>query len=103
MLILNPTIANNGAYTALAQSAIEYQAGDATKTITGGCIFAGGYLESGNASTGSSGSIAADIKNAMTLGSTIAGASDVVALCFRPVGGNNNVDCEGSITWRELS
>ena len=101
-LLLNPTVADVFTYNGLAQSAIEYATGATAKTIRNGYVVAGGFLESGGVQSGNSGSASAGLDNAILLGSTIAGASDTLVLCARPIGGASTADVEGAISWREL-
>lgn len=60
------------------------------------------YIANQSAQSGSSGSSDKGIDNAIRLGSTIAGVTDTLVLCARPIGGSSNTDIEGSITWREI-
>lgn len=100
ILLLNPTVAGTFTYTGITNSAIERALGASTNTVTGGTQLAGGFLVSG----GSKGGASTDIKieSALRHGSTIAGVTDKMVLCVRPVGGSTNIDIEGGLIWREL-
>jgi len=101
VLIFNPTIAGSVTYGNHASSSVETFLGAATNTVTGGTDVAGGYIETGNNSSGGA-SIEGAIHNALQLGVDIAGTADVLALCVRPIGGVSAVSVEGAISWREL-
>jgi len=62
------------------------------KTVTGDFAINGGFVESGGNQAGANGS----------LSSTIAGVSDEIVLCARPVARSTGVDIEGALSWREL-
>lgn len=102
MLLLNPTVAGTFAYVDESLSAIAVARGAVANTVTGGYRIAGGYLESAGVPSGAAGSSDKGIDNAIRLGSTIAGVTDTLVLCARPIGGSSNTDIEGSITWREI-
>lgn len=101
-IVYNPTVAGTFTYAGETNSALEVARGATANTVTGGVAFAGGYIESGGNQAGASGSADKGIDNAILLGSTIAGVSDTLVLCVRPIGGSSSVEVEGSITWREL-
>jgi hypothetical protein len=103
MLIYNPTVASTFTYVDETNSAVQVARGATANTVTGGTKFVGGYIESGGNATGAAGSSEHGLQNAVRLGSTIAGVSDTLVLCARPIAGSSNVDIEGAITWRELS
>jgi len=103
LLLFNPTIAGTFTYAGELRSAIEVARGATANTVTDGIRLGGGHIESTGQATGGAGSITSEIQNALKLGSTIAGASDKIVLCLRPIAGSTNVDAEASITWRELN
>ncbi len=99
LLIFNPTVAGTFTYGAETNSAIETATGALANTVTGGTTITGGF-----ASTDKFGGLALSsiIPNALRLGADISNVVDEIVLCVRPVGGDTNIDIEGSITWREL-
>jgi hypothetical protein len=101
-LIFNPIVSGTFTYTPLANSAIEVAVGQTGNVVTGGTIFAGGFLESSGNPGGGAGGDSHYFETALRLGSTIAGVSDQLVLCIKPIGGSSNVDVEGGISWREL-
>lgn len=98
LIVLNPTLANAITFTPQTNSVLESGVGNAgnpsNSTVTGGTVLAGGYSKSSN-------TISAQINNALRLGASIAGVSDEIYLCVRPL--TSNLDVFGSITWRELA
>ena len=102
ILKLNPTIAGTFTYADQTDSAAQIARGATVNTVTGGYDIAGGFIESGGAQSGNSGSGGRGIENAVLLGSKIDGTMDTIVLCARPIGGSANVDIEASINWREL-
>ncbi len=100
MLIFNPTVADVFTYGAETNSAIESATGATANTVTGGTIITGGM-----ASNDRFGGItlSSAIPNALRLGADISNNVDEIVLCIRPIGGDTNLDIEGSITWREES
>lgn len=99
---LNPTVAGTFTYVGETNSAVEIARGTATNTVTGGTDITGGFIESGGAQSGNSGSGGRTLDNAITLGAMIDGTRDTLLLCARPIGGSVDVDIEGSLNWREL-
>ncbi len=77
-LLFNPTVAGVFSFVAEAQSAIEVARGASSNTVTGGYRLSGGYLESGGAGSGASGSGIVELNNALRLGSLIDGTSDII-------------------------
>jgi hypothetical protein len=77
-IILNPTIAGTTTFTAQTNSALEIAIGIPANTITGGTVLHVGIGRQ---------SIVANnaLQNVLRLGASIAGARDVVALCFKPL------------------
>lgn len=100
MLVFNPTVAGVFTYGAETNSAVETATGATANTITGGTIITGGM-----ASTDKFGglTLSSAIPNALRLGADISNNTDTIVLCIRPIGGDTNLDVEGSITWREES
>lgn len=94
LLIYNPTVAGTFAYTALDNSPIEYARGATANTVTGGTVMNGGWSASSN-------SVGQRIQNLVSIGSSIARASDQIVLCVRPL--SSNSDIQGSLTWTELA
>lgn len=93
-LIFNPTVAGTFTFNDVADSGVQVAIGSNSNTVTGGYEIDGGYFSNAlpnNAVT----------PNALRLGAAIDGTVDTVVLAVRPV--TNNITCEGSITWRELS
>lgn len=103
MLIWNPTVAGTFTYSNETDSAVDIARGVSANTVTNGYKIFGGYIESGNASTGSAGSKDSELDNALILGTSIDGTPDEIVLCVRPIAGASAVDVEGSLIWRELS
>lgn len=102
LLILNPTIDDNGGadpftYTELTDSAVEAATGVTANTVTGGITCSGGQVK-GSASTGM---IDAPLNTTNRIGASILGVRDEIVLCVRPFG--NNASIHGSLNWRELS
>lgn len=102
VILLNPTVAGSFTYADLAYSAVQVAKGATANEVTGGIEINGGFVESGGAATGASGSDSRGLANALYLGSLIDGTVETLVLCVRPIGGSTNVDVEGSLTWREL-
>jgi hypothetical protein len=93
-LVLNPTETGAGAWTAVANSIMER---NSTRTITGGTgvQIASGYVaQTANATT-------IDARPVLTLGTTLAGVTDIISLQVWNLGGGNE-DYLGSLTWREV-
>jgi hypothetical protein len=61
---------------------------------------AGGYAETGGGNSGGSGD-SQTLKTIQALGAAIDGARDEVVLAFRPIGGVDVADVEGSLSWLE--
>jgi len=94
MLIFNPTVAGDALnFVDQDNSAVQIAIGNTTNTVTGGTIIAGSYSKSDIPSTGI-------VSNSLRLGASIAGVSDQIFLCVRPLG--INLDIHASLTWREL-
>lgn len=91
-LVLNPTITNAPAYTAVTNSAVEYFTGASNTTITGGTVlFAGTATELANNST--------LFPNNLTIGHSIAGVSDVFVISIIPRTGG--ITPTASAGWHE--
>lgn len=94
LLVLNPTVAGSFSYSSLANSSIEYATGATANTVTGGTTLDGGYTTNNISSQ--------SVKNNLYyLGSTIAGTSDQIVLCARPL--QAAADIFGGIKIREYS
>ncbi len=100
LLVFNPTVADTFLYVDVANSALQVAKGTTANRVTAGTQITGGYVETGQMVTGGD-NIAEELKNAMLLGSTIAGVRDTVVLAARPIGGVSAMDIEGGIGWRE--
>ena len=100
LLIFNPTVADTFTYANVTNSALQVAKGGTANRVTNGTIITGGYLETGQNVTGGD-NISEELKNAMLLGSSIAGVVDTIVLCVRPIGGVAAMDVEGGIGWRE--
>lgn len=92
-LTWNPTVAGTFTYSDQTNSAVQIATGANTNTVTGGFDISGGYFTTGLPT-------ATQVRNALRLGSTIAGVVDSVVLCATPI--TNNITVHGSIDWREL-
>lgn len=91
-LVLNPTITNAPAYTAVTNSAVEYFTGANNTTIAGGTVlFAGTATELANNST--------LFPNNLTIGHSIAGVSDVFVISIIPRTGGITPTASGG--WHE--
>lgn len=91
-VVLNPSITGALTYNTITTSSLQHAIGS-TQTITGGTVLDSGYIsaQSGDSKT---------IDNAIRLGATIGGVSDVLTFCVRPL--TSNLDVYGSVSWREL-
>ncbi len=98
-LILEPTIGGNAlSWASVNNCAIEFAVGDGSQTITNGTPFTGGYFNSQKNASGS-GSKAGD--NEISIGSNIAGASQILCLGMMPIGsGTINAVVYGNINYR---
>jgi hypothetical protein len=102
LLLFNPTVANAITFNGYTDSSVESGPGNAgnpsNSTLTGGTVFAGGYVRS----SGSQGGVASgSLNNAILLGADISGNRDELYLAVRPLG--NNGDFYGGIEWREVN
>jgi len=102
--VYNPdSIAGTLTYTDVKRSAIKIANGTSTNIVYGGYRIGGiGALETGNNSTGAANTSEGSILNAIRLGSNIAGVSDSIVFCVRPISGSTNIDIEAGISWREI-
>lgn len=91
---INPTIAGTFTYSDETNSVVQTATGAATNTVTGGTEIDGGYFTTAQSTTETG-------PNALRIGSSIAGVSDTIVLCCRPI--TNNLTVHSSVTWRELS
>ena len=94
LLMMNPTVAGTFNYTDHADSAVQVATGATVNTVTGGHEVTGGFASSTVA-------LSAVLPSAIYMGSTIAGVSDELVLCARPL--SANADIQGGINWRELT
>ena len=93
VLVLNPTIAGTFTYVDIADSPLQRALGTTANTVTGGTFIGGGFA---SAAAG----VIQPIISERYLGSTIAGVSDRIVLCVRPMA--TNADIEGGLSWKEL-
>jgi len=93
VLVLNPTVASTFTYSDSTNSSVQIARGATANTITGGTKVAGGLAAT-------SSGILERVETIRYLGSTIAGVSDTVVLCVRPL--SALADIHGALTWREL-
>jgi hypothetical protein len=87
-LILNPTVAgvDGASWTSVTNSAMEYDiTRNATNTITGGHIVAGGYGASSNTSRIQ---VTGTARSFLTIGSNINNSVDQLVLCIANIDGN---------------
>lgn len=93
----NPTVATTGGapftYGDQTNSAVQTATGHVDNTVTGGYIIAAGFATTAQPMT-------TTLRNALMLGSTIAGTADRIVLCVTPI--TNNITVRGALTWREL-
>jgi hypothetical protein len=100
LLLFNPTVAGTFTYaTENPFHAIQTAKGVTANTVTGGLKVAGGF---GTSTRTEGGTITSEIHSALRMGSSIAGVTDSMVLCVRPIGGASGLDVEGSITWWQL-
>ena len=95
VLLLNPTVTGTFTYADLTNSACQLAYGAAATTATGGTMLNAGVLYSQSSQYN-------DLKNALALGSTIAGVADTIVLCVMPIAAAANAVVNATITWREL-
>jgi hypothetical protein len=97
-LLLNPTVAGAAlTWTAVADSSIEFTLPVVGNTLTGGTLLQSGY---NIGTTQSKQAIASTAPGFLTLGSTIAGASDTMFIAIQRVASADTY--YASITYREL-
>lgn len=105
ILALNPTVSGTFTYNDETNSAVQIAkntAGAATTVTNIGTRIDSGYSQSTSGGGGSGGD-SSPINNSRYLGVDITETTfDTIVLCWRPIGGTNSHDVEGSITWREL-
>jgi hypothetical protein len=90
--LLNPTNAGSPVFADVANSAVQVAPGAKAQTITGGTQIDAGYFASAQP--------ASDIpQSEAALGAKIDGTRDVLVLAVTPI--TNNINVQGSITWRE--
>lgn len=99
---VNPTVAGTFTYSDVSQSAIQLATGATANTVTGGYSISSGFVQSGSAAAGASGSGVRQFNDVFALGSLIDGTSDTLVLTFQPIAGTTNADVEGSLSIREL-
>jgi len=93
-LKLNPTVAGTFNYSDETNSCVQTAIGASTNTVTGGIELDGGFFTTSQSTT-------VTIPNALRMGASIAGVSDTIVLCCRPI--TNNLTVHASLTWRELN
>ena len=94
-LYLNPTVAGTFTYSDITNSSLQAAYGVTANTVSGGTLLNSGYSVSEAGLTNL-------LYNSLTLGSTIAGVSDILVLTVMPIGSSSNLDIYSSITWKEL-
>ena len=92
-LVLDPTLSASPSWSAVSNSQVEQATGNATIAVTGGTLLHAGYIASRSSAT-----LSATSKR--TLGLSINGTSQVLALCASRLAGNPKV--YGEIGWTEL-
>jgi len=102
ILLFNPTVAGTFTYVDETNSAVQVARGATANTVTNGTSMDGGFAQSLTGGAGSGGATET-VENAVLLGSAIDGTRDEFVLCWRPTGGTNGHDIEGSMHWREFS
>ena len=96
-IVLNPTVAGTFTYSDVTNSALQKAIGNGTTNIaSGGTVIAGGFGSSKSEIVGD------QFKNLLKLGSSIGGTMDSLVLCIYPLGANN-VNCYGSINYRQFN
>jgi hypothetical protein len=94
-LQLNPTVAGTFTYVDVTNSACQSVTGTNANTVTTpGLVISSGYL------TATTRQFSADLKTALTIGSTIAGVLDAFVLTVTPL--TNNASVAASLDFREL-
>lgn len=96
MLMFNPTVAGAFTYANVADSHVMRALGATANTITNGTPIAGGWVAGG----ASAGAVTVALDNALRIGHSIAGVSDEMVLCVRPL--STNLTIQGGMTLREL-
>lgn len=95
-ILVNPTVAGTAlAWTPLGDSAIEYDIPAATTSVSGGVVLHSGY---GLTAQHEESSISPE--GEFSLGSTVAGVSDIVVLAAGRI--SNAVDVYGELSFREV-
>jgi hypothetical protein len=95
LLIHNPVVADTFTYSDVTNSPYQRAIGVAANTVTGGQIIDGGYVLPSKQGS----SAFKKVPSALALGSSIAGVSDTLVLCFMPL--TTNVSVHGILTMRE--
>lgn len=93
-LVLNPTETGAGTWVNANSSIIEY---NRTRTVTADTGF---VLDNGLVAA-TSNSVEIDSKPVLTMGTTLAGVTDVISLQITNIG-NQSEDFFGALTWREV-
>jgi hypothetical protein len=99
-LVLDPTIGGDAlSWTAITDCAIEYAIGNDSQTITNGTALSGGYFAGAKNAAGEGSQKAF---NEITIGSTIAGVSQILCLAMMPIGSGAapNADVYADINYR---
>lgn len=95
ILIFNPTVAGTFTYSDESNSCVQTAIGATANVVTGGEVIAGGWSKGGGAG------VSEAVFSARRLGAAIDGTVDELILCGRAL--SNNVNFNGSMTWRELA
>ena len=95
-VVLNPTATTAGTFTDVnTASSIMERSLDRVVTENTGLLINSGYVAT------ALNTVNVDDKPVLTLGTTLAGVTDVLSLQVRNLGGGNE-DYQGSLTWREV-
>lgn len=95
LLIHNPAVADTFTYSNVTNSPYQQAIGVAANTVTGGQVIDSGYVLPSRQGS----SAFKKVPSALALGSSIAGVSDTLVLCFKPI--TINVSVHGILTMRE--
>ncbi len=101
LLVHNPVVASTAlSFSGETNSGFERAVGITANKVTLGAtslILGGGYITSGSGG-GAAEAAGRFVKNTLSMGATIAGVEDILALCVRPVSGNAVATLEMSLT-----
>jgi hypothetical protein len=89
---LNPTISGTKNFINIPNSNLEYVLGTNSNTVSGGLVLYSGFQYQATA-------LNYELNNAIKLGKSIAGVSDIITLSVRPL--SIGLDVHRAISWRE--